>query len=81
MVNKMAYPERDTPFLDCRKTPSGFSDKGLQSAARIICLPEADKFHTCSLRCIFCQVHAPAENDSDFFAAAAANSARLVDKL
>ena len=37
----------------------------LQSAARIICLPQADKFHTCSLRSIFRQVHAPAENDFD----------------
>ena len=36
----------------------------LQSAARIICPPLEDKFHTCSLRSIFCQVHAPAENDS-----------------
>ena len=47
--------------LDCRKTPVGFSDKLGQSAARIIC-PHGDKFHTCSLRSVFCQVHAPAEN-------------------
>ena len=45
----------------------GFSDKELQSAARIICPLWADKFHTCSLRSIFCQVHAPAENDFDSF--------------
>ena len=34
----------------------------LQSAARIICLLMADKFHTCSLRSIFRQVHALTEN-------------------
>ena len=60
----------------------GFSDKELQSAARIICPLWADKFHTCSLRSIFCQVQevncpkgarettlgcAPAENDFDSF--------------
>ena len=55
--------------LDCRKTFSGFFDKYLQSAACIICPLEADKFHTGSLRCIFCQVHALAENDLIFFAA------------
>ena len=38
----------------------------LQSAARIICLPMADKFHTCSLRSIFRQVHALTENVLDF---------------
>ena len=51
---------------DCRKTPSGLSDKLLQSAARIICPPLGDKFHTCSLRSVFCQVHAPAENSFEF---------------
>ena len=34
---------------DCRKTPSGLSDKLLQPAARIICPLSGDKFHTCSL--------------------------------
>jgi len=43
----------------------GFPTDFLQSAARIICPLEADKFHTYSLRSVFCQVHAPAENDSD----------------
>ena len=57
------------PDLDCRKTPTGFSDKGLQPAARIICPPMGDKFHTCSLRGIFRQVRAPAENSLTFFAA------------
>ena len=28
--------------------------------------PLGDKFHTCSLRSVFCQVHAPAENFFDF---------------
>ena len=52
--------------LDCRKKPAGFSDKLLQSAARIIGPPIGDQFHTCSLRCVFCQVHAPAENGLNF---------------
>ena len=37
----------------------------------------ANKFHTCSLRCIFCQVHAPAENDFILFSTYAENSAKL----
>ena len=36
--------------------PFGLFRQFLQSAARIICSPMANKFHTCSLRCIFCQV-------------------------
>ena len=42
--------------------PWGFSTVFLQSAARIICPPMANKFHTCSLRSIFVQVHALVEN-------------------
>ena len=45
----------------------GFSDKFLQSAARTPCSPMANNSHTCSLRCIFCQVHAPTENDLILF--------------
>ena len=45
------------------KPLTGFSDKFLQSAARTPCSPMANNSHTCSLRCIFCQVHAPTEND------------------
>ena len=41
---------------------------GLQSA-RAEFAPSGDKFHTCSLSCIFRQVQAPAENDFCFFAA------------
>ena len=41
---------------DCRKPPSGLFNRFLQSAARIICPPMGDKFHTCSLRSVFCQV-------------------------
>jgi len=52
--------------LACRKTPSGFSARFLQSAARIICPHSADEFYTCSLRSILCQVHAPTQNDLDF---------------
>ena len=40
-----------------------FLTKGLQSAARTSCPLTADKTHTCSLIGIFCQVHAPTEND------------------
>ena len=46
-----------------------FLTKGLQSAARTICTPLAYKSHTCSLIGIFCQVHAPTENDQNPFAA------------
>jgi len=35
------------------------------------------KFHTCSRRSIFCQVHAPAENVFTVFSACAENSAKL----
>ena len=48
------------------KNPFGLFRQVLQSAARIICLPLADKFHTCSLRCVFVHVHAAAENDFNF---------------
>ena len=48
------------------KPLTGFSDKFLQSAARTPCSPTANNSHTCSLRSIFCQVHAPTENDFDF---------------
>ena len=68
-------------FCNCRKSPPDFSDSFLQSAARIICTPKAYRFHTCSLRSIFCQVQkvncpvqarettlgcAPAENSFNF---------------
>ena len=47
-----------------------FWTKGLQSAARIICSLKANKFHTCRLRSIFFQVHAPAKNDSIYLPSA-----------
>ena len=46
--------------------PLRFSASFLQSAARIICSLLANKFHTCSLICIFRQVHALTEKFSDF---------------
>ena len=55
----MRLSKRALPFLT----------KGLQSAARTICTLLAYKSHTCSLSCIFCQVHAPTENDQNPFAA------------
>ena len=45
------------------KVAAATFSKRLHPAACIICLPLADKFHTCRARSIFCQVHAPAEND------------------
>ena len=48
---------------NCRKIPSGFSVKLLQSAARIISSPVAKKFHTGSLSSIFVHVHAAVKND------------------
>ena len=49
------------------KPLTGFSDKFLQSAARTPCSPTANNSHTCSLRRIFCQVHAPTENELILF--------------
>ena len=48
------------------KNPPGFSTKGLQSAARIICPSVTDKFHTGSLRSIFSHAHVARENDFNF---------------
>ena len=39
----------------------------MHPAARIICALRAHKFHTCRAQCIFCDVHAAAENDSNRF--------------
>ncbi len=58
-------PPRET----VKKGLCPFLTKGLQSAARTSCPLTADKTHTCSLSCIFCQVHAPTENDQNPFAA------------
>jgi len=52
--------------LDCQKSPLGLFDSFLQSAARTPCAPTAHKAHTCSLRSIFAQVHAPVENGFHF---------------
>ena len=79
-------------LLACRKIPSGFSASFLQSAARIICSLLANKFYTCSLRCVFAHVQevncpkgarettlgcAAVENDLTLFSAYAENSAKL----
>ena len=55
--------------LRLSKNPEGFPTKGLQSAARRICVPVAHKFHTCSLSSIFSHAHVARENDFTFFAA------------
>ena len=44
------------PFVQKGLCP--FWTEGLQSAARIICSLKANKFHTCRLRSVFCDVHA-----------------------
>ena len=79
LVNESA-PRREIPpgGLYCPKRAMPFLDKKPQSAARIICSPMANKFHTCRLRSIFCQVHAPAKNGLHLICRLrAANSARL----
>ena len=65
-----------------KKGQSPFLTKGLQSAARTSCPLTADKTHTCSLSCIFCQVHAPTENDQNPFAACGRQTLRgFFDRL
>ena len=61
----VAFPHDISQTVE--KPLTGFSDKFLQSAARTPCSPMANNSHTCSLRCIFCQVHAPTENDLILF--------------
>jgi hypothetical protein len=56
-----------TALLKTVGNPSGFPTKGLQSAARRICVPPAHKFHTCSLRSIFSAAHIAGKNDWIFF--------------
>ena len=58
-------PRRGRPLETVGK-PGRFSDKGLQSAARRICAPQAHKFHTCSLSSIFSHAHVARENDCTF---------------
>ena len=65
-LREPASPEGKLQTVE--KPLTGFSDKFLQSAARTPCSPMANNSHTCSLRCIFCQVHAPTENDLTLFA-------------
>ena len=55
--------------LRLSKNPEGFPTKGMQSAARRVCPPKADKPHTCSLRGVFPDAHVAGENDFTFFAA------------
>ena len=67
---KIAAPET------VKKGLCPFLTKGLQSAARTICTPLAYKSHTYSLIGIFCQVHAPTENDQNPFAASGRQTLR-----
>ena len=60
---KAVAPDGCRRFRDCRKTLRVFPTKGLQSAARIICPSQTDKFHTGSLRGIFSHAHVAREND------------------
>ena len=53
-----------TDSVETVEKPSGFfRQKDLQSAARIICPPQTDKFHTGSLSGIFSHAHVAREND------------------
>ena len=57
-------------ILDCQKSPVGLFDRFFAvSCAHALCAV-AHNSHTWSLRGIFRQVHAPAENFLTFFAAA-----------
>ena len=56
-----------TALLKTVGNPSGFPTKGLQSAARRICVPPAHKFHTCSLRSIFSAAHIAGKDDGISF--------------
>ena len=67
--------------LRLSKNPEGFPTKGLQSAARRICVPVAHKFHTCSLSSIFSHAHVARENDFTFLPPAGAKATRFFDKL
>ena len=62
LLTKKSSPP-GTIFFDCRKTLRVFPTKGLQSAARIICPSQTDKFHTGSLRGIFSHAQVAREND------------------
>ncbi|MBD9139262.1 MAG: hypothetical protein EGQ75_03290, partial [Clostridiales bacterium] len=53
-----------TGSVETVEKPSGFfRQKDLQSAARIICPLQTDKFHTGSLSGIFSHAHVAREND------------------
>ena len=54
------------PFQTVKNPPWGFLTVFLQSAARTPCAPMAHNYHTCSLKSIFAQVHAPGENGFHF---------------
>ena len=73
--------DETAPFMTVKKGQSPFLTKGLQSAARIICSLKANKFHTCRLRSVFCDVHAAVKNGSILLCRLrAANSARLLSQ-
>ena len=63
---KIGQLQLELTDLILSKKSFGLFRQFLQSAARIIYLPEADKFHTSSLRCILRQVHALVQNVSEF---------------
>ena len=60
-----------------RQLLEGFPTKGLQTAARRICVPAAHKFHTCSLSSIFSHAHVARENDFTFLPPAGGGAARV----
>ena len=54
------------PPLDCQKSPAGLFDRFFAVSCAHNLAPSGAKFHTWSLRSVFCQVHAPAENGFHF---------------
>ena len=80
--NKQRRTEARPALWRLSENPEGFPTKDLQSAARIICVPAAHKFHTFSLRSIFSHAHVARENDFTFFAACGRQTLRgFFDKL
>ena len=58
--------------------PTGLLRQGDAACCSALVVCNAPNSHVCKPIRIFCHVHAAAENDFNFFAAAAANSARLI---
>ena len=75
--NKQRRTEARPALWRLSENPEGFPTKDLQSAVRIICVPAAHKFHTCSLSSIFSHAHVARENDFTFLPPAGGGAARV----